>query len=313
MNVIGTISLNYFATLQPTGISSFLEMRKEMTYPIVFYKTKESIEDPLYWESEDREFFLLKVEKVLNTDFFWFNKEALFVRGCLFPAFFRDGPIWDTLPGYHGDRLPVDRLQEKRPRLGSRGIYSDEEEEEEEGESHAALGGGRVPAVVPCLVRVTKEKTDDNLSDDGFQVSSLPIGARAARKRAPERSTAAVASVDIGTSIWRYMNPNGFPFTEDDSRFEKRICRPPRSLPVFVGLLSLAAAPSCRILSPTDLEHARFIVLTKLFFIVLLILLLLLLGINRLNGFQERRKNSVIMLLKTTHKRSGILVRPRPA
>ena len=153
----------------------------------------------------------------------------------------------------------------------------------------------------------------DNLSDDEFQVSSCTIGARAARKRAPETSTA-VASVDIdATCIWRNMIPLGYPQIEDDGRFDKRICRPHRSLPVFVGLLSLAAAPSCRILSPTDLEHARFIVLTTLFFIVLLILLLLLLGINRLNGFQERRTNSLIVLLTTTQKRSGISVRPRPA
>ena len=310
MNVIGTISLNHFSTLQPTGQSAFIESRKEMTYPIVFYKTKESIEDPLYWEAEDREFFLLKVEKLLNADFFWYNKEACFYRGCLYPNFFRDGPIWDSLPPYHIDRIPVNGVQVKRPRLGL-SLYSDDGDEEE---PHAASGlGNRVPAVLPCFVKETKEKTVDNLSDDEFQVSSCAIGGRAARKRAPERPTA-VASVDIdATCIWRNMVPLGTPQIEEDSRFDKRICRPHRSLPVFVGLLSLAAAPSCRILSPTDLEHARFIVLTKLFFIVLLILLLLLLGINRLNGFQERRNNSVIMLLTTTQKRCGILVRPRPA
>ena len=248
--MIGTISVNYFATLQQTGVSTFIELRKQMTYPIVFYRTKESLDDPLYWNPEIRDFFLRKVERFLNRDFLWFHEEACLFRGCLYPNFYRQGPIWDELPPYHGDKLPADYQQGKRQRFQS--TSSDDDDDEE---TKAYQSFPKPPSVIPCLVREKVDKIQDDLSDDDFQISSCTVAP--SKKRAPEKSTA-VTSVDIETSIWRFMNPSGIPVIMSNTDDEPQCSSPARSLPVFVGLLSLAAVPSCRILTTIDLDHARY-------------------------------------------------------
>jgi hypothetical protein len=169
----------------------------------------------------------------------------------LYPNFFRQGPIWDDLPPYHGDKLPADYQQGKRKRHES--TISDDDDDEE---TKAYQSFPKPPSVIPCLVREKVDKIqDDNLSDDDFQISSCTVAPT--KKREPEKSTA-VTSVDIETCIWRFMNPQGYPIIMKNTDNHKEICTPARCLPVFIGLLSLAAVPSCRILATIDLDHARY-------------------------------------------------------
>ena len=229
-----------------------------MTFPIVFYKTNEFVNDPLHWPADNREYFLRRVEITLNREFFWYNKESVSVRGSLFPNFMKTKALWDILPSYHREKLPTNYTV-KRQRLPDN-LSSDEDEYMK---GVTASGGDRLqkpPEVIPCRVTMTQDcDSGDSLSDDDFQLTdNSHIGATKKRISRDEQRTPVVTSVGPEASIWKDITADGVPLISENNTDNADICRPARCLPVFVGLLSLAAVPACRILTSTDLDNARY-------------------------------------------------------
>ena len=262
--MIGAISQNYFATLLPqSGLSTFIELRRQLTYPIVFYKTKEYAQDPLYWQAENRESFLRKLEITLNRDHFWYNKESVYLRNSLYPNFLKGRHIWGLLPPYHPQKIPTNYTVKRQRVLET--LSSDDEDVSKRYMAVVAVSGGgklqKPPAVISCPVTMTQDydSGDTGVSDDDFQLTNNSSdGATNKRVSREQPKTTAVTSVHIDTSIWKDITEEGVPLIAENDTDNADICRPARCLPVFVGLLSLAAVPTCRILTTSDSDHARY-------------------------------------------------------
>ena len=98
----------------------------------------------------------------------------------------------------------------------------------------------------------------DEFSDDDFETT---IVTSKQKSQSMPRTQATSITIPYNGGILRhYIQFNdqiGFEVLADDVAFPSELLRPDRALPVFVGLLSLAAARDCRILSSTDLKYPR--------------------------------------------------------
>ena len=102
---------------------------------------------------------------------------------------------------------------------------------------------------------VSDEFSDDETFDATAGVSSKRL------RMSSKKSASALVPNDGGIMRayhYPWDNRVSLEVLDDDVQFPIRILGPARAYPVFIGLLSLAAAKECRILNSSDLEHPRF-------------------------------------------------------
>ena len=102
------------------------------------------------------------------------------------------------------------------------------------------------------------DQVEDNFSDDD-EVFDATARVSSTRRR---RTSLTSANVDVDVGIMRaYSNIPSEDFKliiyDDSVAMPSFIVGPTRAYPVFIGLLSLAAAKDCRILEASDLDHPR--------------------------------------------------------
>jgi len=110
---------------------------------------------------------------------------------------------------------------------------------------------------------VTGDEALDEFSDDDNDFDATAAGgASIKRRKTPNLTTTATVADDDGGIMRAYKNiPDTSTYQmyilDEDVEMPSDILGPSRAYPVFIGLLSLAAALDCRILDPSDLDHPR--------------------------------------------------------
>ena len=102
----------------------------------------------------------------------------------------------------------------------------------------------------------------DNFSDDEDFHATVGVSSR--RRKTSLASSAKVVPDDGGIMrAYRQIPDDTYKMLilDDDVPMFRDVLERGRAYPVFLGLLSLAAAKDCRILDPSDLDHPRSVLL----------------------------------------------------